>query len=76
VHEKRLFQCKREGCDKEFKRNFRLKDHVTYDHDLMAWTCGTCSKQSRRKCSCTEHIKKKKTSCEGEPALKKRTDVE
>jgi hypothetical protein len=76
-HEGRFdYPCLHDDCDKEFKRLQMRNQHVTYDHDLMAWTCPTCQSQHKRKRACTVHIKNKKTTCSGEPVLEKRTDVE
>jgi hypothetical protein len=75
-HEGRFdYPCLHDDCDKKFKESKTRKTHVTYDHDLMAWTCPTCQIQHKQKGSCTKHIKRKKTTCSGEPVLKKRTDV-
>jgi hypothetical protein len=61
---------------RSFKHAQTRKLDVTYDHDLIAWTCPTCQSQHKRKSDCTVHIKNKKTTCSGEPVLKKRTNVE
>jgi uncharacterized Zn-finger protein len=77
-HEGRFdYPCLHEDCNKEFKRtNVRNQHVVTYDHDLMAWTCPTRQSQHKAKGDCTVHIiKNKMTTCSGKPTLKKRTDV-
>jgi hypothetical protein len=75
-HEGRLdFPCTRAGCNKKFKRAQQRNVHITYDHDLMAWTCPKCHKECKRKHTCTAHMRKTSCNTAGKPVLKKRTNV-